>query len=180
MSRNPFLWTLAILSVVSSLPAQESDPPANLQIQLEYQSHKVNLLKKRLELMKESQQVEIQQAKQRLQSRQIEREVQASRVKEAEAKMQAAKQNLERIKQLHERAVISNFELAQAQQASTQAEMEHKTAQAVVQQHTQQVTAEKFEVQRIELHGALEINQVELELLEAEFRIKELKLALHK
>lgn len=185
MFRTPFRFTLAVLCLVSTLRAQEPAPKEqsskeSLQIQFEFQAQRVRLLKTQVQLMKEIQAVEVQQARLRINSRKLERKSLQNQIEAASANLQALKRNYQRTEQLHERGVITERDLEKARLDLTKAEFEHKQVVTTAEYQEQKVNSEELELKRLELEGASKVNETQLGLLEAEFQLKELELALKK
>lgn len=185
MYRTPIWFSLAVLCLVTSLHGQESaageqSSQEALQLEYEHQTQKVKLLQNRVQLLKEFQKVEVDQAKLRIKTQNLEGESLQHKIESAAANVEAEKQNYERTKKLYERNVIAQGDLARAKSDVALAEFEHKQAVTAAKRHTQELESLEHDLKRLELQGAIKVNQGQLELLEAEFQLKALKLALQK
>lgn len=167
----------------SSLEAQDKQAESKssqpqLQFQLDYQSQRTKLLENRVELLKSLQQVEEENSQAEIKSLALEAEMLNNRNRQSEAELTSKKSELERLKKLYAQGVVTNREYEAARQEVIRREFEVKHLAKEAEQQKQQADAAEISRKRRRLENELRLSDARLKLLEAEFRVKELKRAL--
>ncbi len=180
-------FVLMSLVVVSALTARgmAQEPASNnqrskkrLEMQLEYETARVKLFEEQVKLLKDLQETETEEALANNAGRNLEKNVLAARVKGSAAAVEYPKANLDRVKRLYERSAISQAEYDEARQNVTRSEAAQLEALAAVEQKQQEITAAELTLKRRQIQSLLQISEAKLKLLEAELRVRELKLQL--
>ncbi len=147
-------------------------------LKIAYQEKRLELLKERSASMKKLHALREESVSVQIAHQQLAKELIKSEVAASHARLEVEKQNFQRTKALYDRDVLTDGELQAAQLKLTNAEVQHRQAQIESEQHHQKLNALKIEFARNKLEGAIQIQELELEVLEADFEVKDFKLQL--
>ena len=180
------LQMLCCWLAVSGLSVKAQEPPKadvsreQIELQLEYHQQRLKILNETLDYKKALLATAVDQARLEVRSSETEMEALHAVVEQRAAELEFGKRNFERTKKLHESGVVTQTQFEEAQHNLEQAIAQHRSAVIEVEKKKQAVQFSELAVKRLQLEGAIEERQVQLEILEAEFHIKELKLRLAK
>jgi multidrug resistance efflux pump len=168
---------LSALCVIPPVMAQEAAADGKpsverLQLQLEFQMQRVKILKDRLQLMKSLQQTELDQARLQAGLQRLELEFVRANIEQSEANLELANKTYDRARALHERNAIPETEVDQARLKLGQAQAGHRKVVAEAELKKQEAAGTELQLKRLELQGAIQVNEMELEILEAEHEIQ--------
>ncbi len=154
--------------------AQEPAPkignssPERFKLQVEFQTQRAKLLKDNLELLTSLQKTELEQARAQVGLKTLEIEQTKADVQQKKANVQAAKKKLEDLMESvtytdFDKSIIDEFEIK-----VKYAKASLVKANIGVELKKQEAALAELELKRLPLHGAVEINEAQLEILAAE------------